>query len=111
MNFEALVPFIKKALAIKDISNDEIRANLSATQQGDKEDQNNETVDSTLTDLTAPSKDEVDNEEGKLLETAFKEVEVEQAIEQAKEESKFRHIDKTSSIWDQLVLTYNKNKL
>lgn len=109
MDFEKLVPFIKKALAAQDVDNADIQAILKEQTSGNEE-QENETVDSNVTDISDATNEEAKNDEGKLLESSFPELEVEKAIDQAKEEAKFKHIDndqqKTASLWSILQQNY-----
>ena len=109
MDFEKLVHFIKKALASSnDVSTADVQRILKEQVSGDEE-QENDTVDSNITDISDATQEEAKNEEGKLLEQSFPELEVEKAIEQAREEAKFRHIEegeKTASIWDILQQNY-----
>lgn len=109
MNFEKLVPFIKKALSTQDVDTADIQQILKEQVTGDEE-QENDTVDSNITDISGATNEEAKNDEGKLLENSFPELEVEKAIEQAKEDAKFKHIEeqtqKTASIWDVLKQKY-----
>ena len=58
---------------------------LQSKNKNTGEDKNTETVDGDVIDAKNPSNDDVNNQEGKILETTFKELEVEDAIEEAKE--------------------------
>ena len=109
-DFEKLVPFIKKALENNGVSIADIQAELSQEQgiSGTDKDQELETVDNGLLDNTNPSTSDVNNDEGELLEQTFKEIEVENAIESAKEEKDFKHIKKMSA-WDKLAVLYARN--
>ena len=109
MDFEKLVPFIKKALATQDVDTADIQKILKEQVSGEEE-QENDTVDSNITDISSATNEEAKNDEGKLLENSFPELEVEKAIEQAKEDSKFKYIEeqtqKTASIWGILKQRY-----
>lgn len=97
---------------------EEVRAILDQKHKGKTEDKNTETIDGDIIDSENPTNDDVQNQEGKILETAFKELEVEDAIEKAKELRKLNtpvnnntiHSNTTttvhkaaSSLWDVLV--------
>jgi len=94
MDFEKLIPFIKKALDSNGISPDEVMQVMNENKQnvGDK---NTETVDSDVVDNNAQQQQDIDNEEGKMLESTFKELEVEEAIEKVKERKSY---DSASSL-------------
>lgn len=114
MDFEKLVPFIKRALESQNVTPEEVysvlkRDNSSSGITG--EDTNNETVDNQLVDPTNQTPDEQRNDEGQLLESTFQELLVEDAIEKAKEEKLFNQPaqnSKTASYWD-LLRDYGNN--
>lgn len=80
---------LKLALDTDQVKPEEVMAILQKKQQGREEDKNTETVDSEVLDSDCPSPDDAKNDEGKVLETAFKELDVEDAIEAAKEQKKY----------------------
>jgi hypothetical protein len=110
MDFEKLIPFIKKALENNDVSIADIQEELQEGKgnPADDKDQELETVDNGVVDNSNPQNSDVSNDEGKLLESTFKEVEVEEAITRAKEEKDFKQI-KQSSAWKQLANLYARN--
>lgn len=107
MDFEKLVPFIKKALENNGVSIQDIQEELQegVGHPADDKDQELETIDNTVVDNSNPQKADVNNEEGKMLESTFKEIEVEEAINRAKEEKDFKGL-KQGSYWDKLAAIY-----
>lgn len=111
MNFDKLIPFIKKALEhTTNVTPAEIQAVLQE-QENNEGDQNTETVDSDILDKSPSTTEEVKNEEGKLLEHAFKELEVEEAIKTVEERKKMASVNEGAglSYWEQLNLYINGN--
>lgn len=117
MDFEKLIPFIKKALDSNGVSPEEVMQVMNQNNQnvGDK---NTETVDSELIDNNAQQQQDVDNEEGKLLESTFKELEVEEAVDKVQEQKSFEanpSLDsdnenvKFASCWEILKAKYAHN--
>lgn len=107
MDFEKLVPFIKKALASSDIDTADIQAILNEKNTPEEQEHQNPTVDGDITDISGTTQEESKNDEGKMIEKSFPELEVETAIETAKEEAKFKHIEndsteKVATLWDLL---------
>lgn len=87
VNFDKLIPFIKKALENSgSVSPEEVMAVLQEGESSSPlEDQNAETVDSEMMDRSEQTHEEVKNEEGKLMESAFKDLDVEEAIKTVQE--------------------------
>lgn len=84
MDISRLIPFIKEAAIT--VSPEEVAAQLQKQQQSKQEDKQRETVDNEVIEQDERPEDDQFNEEGQLLEGSFKELEVEDAIEQAKEQ-------------------------
>ena len=84
-----IATMLKLALDTQQVKPEEVMAILQRKQQGREEDKNTETVDSEVLDSGKPSYDDTKNDEGSVLETAFKELDVEDAIEEAKEQNKY----------------------
>lgn len=116
---------LKLALDTDQVSPEEVYAVLQQKQQGKVEDKNTETVDSEVLDSESPTRDDANNDEGKVLEQAFKELDIEDAIEKAKENKKYEiplaqpqaitgpnnyTVQKTASMWDLLKEKYAKEK-
>ena len=80
-----LKTMLKLALDTNEVKPEEVMAILQSNQKGNSEDKNTETVDGDVLDIEAPTNDDVNNQEGKILETSFKELEVEDAIEKVRE--------------------------
>ena len=76
---------LKLALDTEEVKPEEVMAILQKKNKGKTEDKNTETIDGDIIDSEQPSQDDVNNQEGKILENSFKELEVEDAIEKAKE--------------------------
>ncbi len=90
MDYHRLIPtIVKLALDTEQVKPEEVYAVLQQKNQGKTEDKNTETVDGEVLDAENPSADDVANEEGKILESAFKELDIEDAIEQVKESKKY----------------------
>ncbi len=117
MNHSRLLSaMLKLALDTNQVQPSEVMAILQQKQQGGPEDKNTETVDGDIIGAEAPLADMDSNLEGKILETAFPELEVEDAIEQAKEMKQLNQpitqegnfggqngcIQKAGSLWDVL---------
>lgn len=86
MDIDKLLPLmLKLALDTEQVKPEEVMAILQQKQRGATEDKNTETVDGDVIDTENPTNDDVDNQEGKILENSFKELEVEDAIEKAQE--------------------------
>lgn len=117
MDFEKLVPFIKKALADNGVSPEEVAQILQEKTHTNETDQNTETVDSEMVDKSNPQSADVSNEEGKMLENTFGELDVEEAIEQAKERKTYDDPATTTdgasvkigSYWDLLKSRYGND--
>jgi DNA-binding transcriptional MerR regulator len=120
MNFEDLVPFIKRALENNGVSTEEIQQVLSEQQNDSTQDSQSETLDNEMVDKQDQLPSEEENLEGKMLESTFKELEVEDAIEIAKERKSYDSSpvldnNKDSSIkigsyWDLLAHVRNNNR-
>lgn len=115
VNFDILVPFIKRALAnSENVSPEEVFAVLNESNKNNG-DQNTETIDGELMDKTDQTTEEAKNEEGKVLEHAFKDLEIEEAIKTVKERKEVE-IDKISedttpqSAWDLMKAIYGNNR-
>lgn len=117
MDFEKLIPLIKTALANNGVTPEEVMAVMNKNN-ANTEDKDAETVDSSMIDSSAPHKDEQQNLEGKMLESTFKELEVEDAIEEAKENKALNSSDvisggnntKYANFWEQLKDRYAHNR-
>ncbi len=68
------------------VAPEEVAAQLAKQQKSKQQDKERETVDNEVIEQDEKPQDDLKNEEGKLMENGFKELEVEEAIEQAKEE-------------------------
>lgn len=117
IDFDKLIPFIKKALENSpSVTPEEVYAVLQENQSnGTTEDQDLETLDGDILDRSSQTQEEIKNEEGKLMEGAFPELEVEDAIETVKERKEFESPEKlaettNSSVWDKLVDLYGNNR-
>ena len=88
MDISKLIPFIKEA--VMTVSPEEVAAQLHKQQQSKLEDKQRETVDNEIIEQDERPSDDLQNEEGQMMENSFKELEVEDAIEQAKEEKKLQ---------------------
>lgn len=113
MDFEKLVPFIKKALASNNVTPDEVAAALNEESNDPNKDHNNESVDNSFIDSTTQNQEEIKNQEGKLLESTFKELAVEEAIEKAKEKKEFNTVPtpeteniKSATYWELLIKSW-----
>ena len=84
MDISKLLPFVKKALM--KVSPEEVATQLRKQEQSKQEDKQRETVDNEVIEQDENPSDDQDNQEGQLIEGAFKELEVEDAIDQAREE-------------------------
>lgn len=110
MDISKLIPFIKEA--VMTVSPEEVAAQLKKQQQTRQEDRQRETVDNEIIEQDERPSDDLQNEEGQMLEASFKELEIEEAIEQAKEEKKLQSGNegetnpgagvKLASYWDML---------
>lgn len=123
MDSRLLRTMLKLALDTDQVKPEEVMAILQENRQGLDSNQNTETVDSEVLDTENPSKDDLKNDEGKILESAFKELEVEDAIEEAKDrkklgptnvDSQFMQSVNTSvhkvAAWDRLRDKFKKQK-
>lgn len=122
MDIETLLPLmLKLALDTNQVKPEEVMAILQQKQRGTTEDKNTETVDGDVIDTENPTNDDVENQEGKILENSFKELEVEDAIEKAQELKKLnlpigaeqtplnspQTVQKLANYWDVFVKKYN----
>ena len=74
MDIDKLLPLmLKLALDTEQVKPEEVMAILQQKQRGATEDKNTETVDGDVIDTENPTNDDVDNQEGKILENSFKE--------------------------------------
>ncbi len=76
---------LKLALDTEQVKPEEVMAVLQRRRAGSQEDKQTDNIDSEVVDSGNPSAQEISNEEGKLIEQAFQELEVEDAITEAKE--------------------------
>lgn len=115
LDFEKLVPFIKKALDNQGIKPDEIMQELQRQNQDQQHDQDLDNVDSSVLDNSPHTQSDVSNTEGKVLENSFKEFDVEIAIDKIKERQSYSGnapVDKTAeslTYWDLLIKYGNNN--
>lgn len=122
MDIETLLPLmLKLALDTNQVKPEEVMAILQNKQQGKTEDKNTETVDGDVIDTENPTNDDINNQEGKILESSFKELEIEDAIEKAQElkelnipigeqlqsSNTITTVQKVASCWDVLKEKYN----
>lgn len=84
MDISRLIPFIKEALLT--VSPEEVAAQLQKQQKSKQEDKQRETVDNDIIEQDERPDDDQQNTEGDMMSSSFKELEIEEAIEQAKEE-------------------------
>lgn len=113
---------LKLALDTEEVKPEEVMAVLQQKAKGKTEDKNTETVDGDVIDSEQPTQDDIDNQEGKILESSFKELEVEDAIEKAKElkalntpinlesikQENNSTVQKVATYWDLLRDNYKK---
>lgn len=113
---------LKLALDTEQIKPEEVMAVLQRKAQGKTEDKNTETVDAQLIDSENPTIDDSNNDEGRVLESAFKELDVEDAIKEIKENKKYdsteaasgvllgpsnnNTVQKSASIWSRFASDY-----
>lgn len=83
MDISKLLPFIKEALLT--VSPEEVAAQLQKQEKSKQEDKQRETVDNDVIEQDERPDDDLQNTEGDMMSSSFKELEVEEAIEQAKE--------------------------
>ncbi len=122
MDIETLLPLmLKLALDTNQVKPEEVMAILQQKQKGSTEDKNTETVDGDVIDTENPTNDDIQNQEGKILENSFKELEVEDAIEKAQELKKLNMpvmaettpsnspvtVQKLANYWEVFVKKYN----
>lgn len=118
MDLNDLVPFIKQALLAQ---NPNIFTNAQDVNQSlDKyDDPDSETADDDIADIDK-NKDVGGNLEGKMIDSGFKELEVEEMLEKEKKQKALMgdgpvasgfgtNFAKTSSYWDHLVVQYGNN--
>lgn len=87
MDLTLLIPFlVKQANAGLSVSPEEVYAQMQKQQQKKLEDKDRETVDNEVVEQDERPSDDLKNDEGNLMEGSFKELEVEDAIDKAKEE-------------------------
>lgn len=116
LNFEKLIPFIKKALDNQGIKPEEIHQELQAQEAGKTHDQDLDDVDSNILDNGEHNRSDMTNSEGKALETSFKEFDVEVAIDKIKERKSYTEdggVTKESSeltYWDLLTKYDNHSR-
>lgn len=122
MNKFLIPTILKLALDTAQIKPEEVMAVLQQKAKGKTEDKNTETVDGDVIDSEQPTQDDIDNQEGKILESSFKELEVEDAIEKAKElkalntpinlesikQENNSTVQKVATYWDLLRDNYKK---
>lgn len=117
MDYAKLIPFlVKVALESGQITPEDVAVQLKKQQQPKLEDKDTETVDSEAIEVDDPTtKNEQENQEGEMLEEAFPELEIEDAIDKAKEEKQLQenpdvsNLMKSSSLWDVLINKYGNN--
>lgn len=86
MDLTRLIPFLQKQAALGlQVSPEEVAEELRKAEQSKQEDKQRETIDNEVVEQDENPSDDLKNEEGALLENSFKELAVEDAIEQAKE--------------------------
>lgn len=112
MDLKVLLPFlIKTALETNQVSPEDVMRQMHK-QVGNKDrDQESETVDTEVLE-DGETQDEP-NEEGAMLETGFKELEIEEAIEKAKQEKKLEfspNVQTIKTAWDKLAVLYGNNR-
>lgn len=110
MDISRLIPFIKEALLT--VTPEEVAAQLQKQQQSKLEDKQRETVDNDVIEQDEHPDDDQQNTEGDMMTNAFKELEVEEAIEKAKEEKQLNSNEnggplgssniKTATLWQLL---------
>lgn len=122
MNKFLIPTILKLALDTEQVKPEEVMAVLQQKAKGKTEDKNTETVDGDVIDSEQPTQDDVNNQEGKILESSFKELEVEDAIEKAKElkalntpinlesikQENNSTVQKVATYWDLLKENYKK---
>jgi hypothetical protein len=115
MDFNKLSILINKLASDVTVSPEEVVAELNKNQTLN-EDKDTETVDGNIINPEQESQEIEENEEGKLLEKTFPELDVEVAIEKAKENKKLNFSSAPKSIktasqtyWDILVKNYGRN--
>lgn len=116
IDFDKLLPFIKRALEkTANVSPEEVLAVLNeGYNSGPQEDQNAETVDSEMMDRSLQTTEEARNDEGKLLEQAFRDLDVEEAIKTVEERKQFEGNQDGATVsyksaWEQLIHAYGNN--
>ena len=116
MDFVKLEQFIKKAMqassGYNQVSPEDVAAEMQKKQQTSTEDKDTETVDGEVIDDGHELAE--NNQEGQMLEQAFPELEVEDAIEKAKETKKLQGdggvtIKSAGNYWELLKLRYGIN--
>jgi len=85
MDISKLIPYIKQASALV-VKPDEVAAQLQKQEQTKLEDKERETVDNEVIEQDERPTDENSNDEGKMMADSFVELEIEDAIDKAKEE-------------------------
>lgn len=90
MEFDKLLPFLEKYASDNNVGDEDVIKQL-IKKVNNSADNNTETVDNEIID---PNADIEDNSEGQILETTFPELEIEDAIQQAKEEKPFENIQR-----------------
>lgn len=85
MDISRLIPYIVKAAMT--VTPEEVAAQMQKQEQAKLEDKQRDTVDNDVIEQDERASDDEQNDaEGDLMADSFKELEVEEAIEQAKEE-------------------------
>jgi len=117
MDFETLLPFLEKLSSEStDPSVQEVAVQLKKQLSNNESDIDSETVDNDVLHAEEGGPQEK-NDEGKLLETGFQELEVEDAEEKAKEKKELASnpavsvdFHKTAAnLWDYLKESYGNN--
>ncbi len=91
MDLTKLLPFLlQKAAEGLSVTPEEVAAQMQKQQQKKLEDKDKETIDNDVVEGDEKPADDLKNEEGQKLEGSFKELEVEDAIEKAKEEKQLQ---------------------
>lgn len=91
MDLTKLLPFLlKKAAEGLSVTPEEVAAQMQKAESQKLEDRDKETVDNDVIEGDEQQADKAKNEEGDMLESAFKELEVEDAIEKAKEQKQLQ---------------------
>lgn len=84
MDISRLIPYIKRAAM--EVTPEEVAFQLQKSEKARQEDKERETVDNEVIEQDEKPIDEAKNEEGALLEGSFQELDIEDAVEKAKEE-------------------------